>query len=452
MKKLTLVLVLVLVLVAPVAVSADVPAPGGPFNTAFRVQNLATSDATCTYTFYAADGTAAYTSAASTVAPGDALYVYVPSDTTVADGAYAGVVSCDQEVAAVANFGDADSGASYSGVSGEDVAMELYAPGIYDNYYGFASDIVAQNATDGAIDITLEIFEPGNTTAVYANTQSAVPAYAFVSWEQEGLTELADDQFYSAKVTGTGNVAAIVNIYGITGTSNDGTLFSYNAFSAGSLTAYAPVVMNAYYGYITALVIQNMGSADASVTVTYSDAGTASDWTGTIAPGAASSLYSADPSFNIPAGELLGATITSDQPVAVIVNEQTTYNRAGTYSGFPSGATGARAPVVMNAYYSWNSSITCQNIGTGDASMTIAYAGAGAPAGTFAPQQGTAITAGAVGLFYQPDDITAADWVGSATIASDQPVVCVVNQDQNMAPQSTQSMDQLYAYNGILAQ
>jgi len=447
MRRFAMLLVLVSVLAAlPVVVSADVPAPGGPFNTAFRVQNLSTEDAHCTFSFYDANGVSQYNSGTlPSIPPGDSLYIYVPTDTTVADGMYSAVVSCDQEVAAVVNIGDVDSGASYSGVGHNEVATTLYAPGIYDNYYNFYSDIVVQNASAGAIDITLEIYQPGVTAPVYTDTKTNVPANAYVTWEQEGLTELVDNQFYSAKIIGTGNIAAIVNIYGKG--PNEGTLFSYNAFSAGSTTAYAPVIMNNYYGYTTALVVQNMGTTTANVTVTYSDPGTASDWTGTIAPGAAMSFYSGDPAFNIPSGQLLGAKVTSDQPVAVIVNEQTIYNRAGTYNGFAAGSTTARAPVVMNSYYNWNSSVTCQNVGTAPATMHISYAGV---AGTFEPEGGNPIPVDGVGLFYQPAHITTPNWIGSATITSDQPIVCVVNQDQNMPPQSTQVMDQLYVYNGIV--
>ena len=444
MKKVTI-LVLVALVALPVAVSADVPAPEGPFNTAFRVQNLGDEDANCTFSFYDADGVSQYDSGAlSAVAPGDSLYVYVP-DTTVVDGQYAGVVSCDQPVAAVANFSDADSGASYNGVT--EVADTVYAPGIYDNYFGFYSDIVVQNASSGLNDITLEIYEPGTETPVYENTQEDVASNGFVSWEQEGLAELEDNQFYSAKISGTGDVAAVVNIYGGTGTGNEDTLFSYNTFDAGSTELYAPVIMNDYFGYTTALVIQNMGTSDAEVTVTYSDAGTASDWSKTIAPGAAESLYAGDSTFNIPTGELLGAKIESDgEPLAVIINEQTVYNRAGTYNGFAAGATSAKAPVVMKGYFKWNSSITCQNVGTGAADMSISYTDI---SGTFDVQGGGTVPEGDVGLFYQPDHITDASYIGSATITSDQPVVCVVNQDQNLPPESTTVMDQLFVYNAI---
>jgi hypothetical protein len=426
-------------------VFAEVPAPGGPFNTSFSIQNLGSADANCEFSFYDASGVAQYTSPALTpIPPGDSLLVLVP-DLVVADGMYSAVVSCDQDVAAVVNVGDADSGASYSGVGGGEVADTLYAPGIYDNYFDFYSDVVVQNATSGAIDITLEIYEPGVPAPVYTNTKTNVAANASVNWEQEGLAQLVDDQFYSAKIIGTGAVAAIVNIYGRGG--SDGALFSYNAFSAGSLTAYAPVIMNNAWGYTTALVVQNMGTVTANVTITYSDAGTASDWTGTIDPGAAESFYSGDPIFNIPAGQLLGAKVTSDQPVAVIVNEQTVYNRAGTYSGFAAGSTGARAPVVMNSYAKWNSSVSSQNVGTSNATMTIAYSGV---SGTFTPQAGNPVAPDAVGMFYQPDHITTSGWSGSATVTSDQPVVCVVNQDQNMDPEKFLVMDQLYVYNGVV--
>jgi hypothetical protein len=359
---------------------------------------------------------------------------------------YSAVVSCDQDVAAVVNIGDADSGASYSGVGGGEVADTLYAPAVYDNYYNFYSDVVAQNASSGAINITLEIYQPGVTLPVYTDTKTNVAANASATWEQEGLAQLVDNQFYSAKITGTGALAAIVNIYGKGG--SEGTLFSYNAFSAGSTTVYAPIIMNNYFGYTTAMVVQNMGASTANVTITYSDAGTASDWSGTIAAGSAESFYA--PAYGIPTGQLLAAKVVSDQDVAVIVNEQTTYNRAGTYNGFAVGSTSARAPVVMNDAYRWNSSVSCQNIGSSPATMMISYSGTGAPPGSFAPSGGNPVAVDAVGLFYQPDHIATPTFIGSATVTSDQPIVCVVNQDQNMAPENTQTMDQLYVYNGVV--
>ncbi len=441
MKKCIIVLAVALLLAAlPVVVSADVPAPEGPFNTAFRVQNLGSEPAHCSFIFYDANGHEAYSSGPLPEIPvGESAYVYVPTDTTVADGQYAGVVSCDQEVAAVVNFSDPDSGASYSGVSESEVADTLYAPGIYDNYYNYYSNVIVQNASGELNDITLEIYEPGNPTPVYTDTKSNVPANGFVTWEQEGLTELADNQFYSAKIIGTGDIAAIVNIYG-KGPCDD-QLYSYNPFARGSTIAYAPVIMNDYYGYNTALVIQNLGTIDADVTITYSD-GTVK--TTTIAPGAADSRYT--PAEGLATGLLTGAKVecTNGQPIVVLVNESNDKNRAASYSGFAAGSTTVRAPIVMRRYYKYNTSVTCQNIGTAAATMSISYGGIpGTTTSDPVPVNG-------IWMFYQPTDPLLSDgFIGSATITSTQPIVCIVNEDMNEPPERDQIMDMLYAYNGI---
>jgi hypothetical protein len=437
-KHLGILLVLVLMAALPLAASADVPAPGGPFNTAFRIQNLGDAAANCEFSFYDMSGVEKYASGPMAPIPvGDSAYVYVPSATTVGPGQYAGVVTCDQEVAAVVNFSDTDSGAAYSGVA--DPAGTLYAPGVYDNYYNYYSDIVVQNAHSAAQNITVEIYAPGNATPVKTQTATAVALNGYATFEQEGLAELNNNQFYSAKITGAdGPVAAIVNIYGRG--SADSQLYSYNPFAAGSTAAYAPVIMSSYYGYNTALVIQNLGSATANVTISYSD-GTVKNTT--IAPGAADSRYT--PSEGLSSG-LYSAKVesTNGQPIVVLVNESSAYNRAASYSGFDSGATSVRTPIVMRRYYKYNTSITCQNIGTAAATMTIQYGGVAGS--TTSPM----IDPDDNHLFYQPSDPLLSDnWIGSATITSAQPVVCVVNEDMNEGAESTQYMDQLFAYNGI---
>jgi hypothetical protein len=292
-----------------------------------------------------------------------------------------------------------------------------------------------QNASSTSNDITLEIFEPGNTTPVYADTKTA-PVNGFVAWEQEGLPQLANNQFYSAKISGTGDVAAIVNIYG-RGPFDD-QLYSYNPFASGSLTAYAPVIMDQFFGYNTALVIQNMGSSDASVTITYSDGTVKSS---TIAPGAADSRYTPGEGLTSP---FVGAKVESDQEIVLLVNESTDKNRAASYTGFAAGSTSVQAPIVMRRYFNYNTSVTCQNIGTSATTMSITYGGISGSTTS------GSIAVNATALFYQPGDSLLSDgFIGSATITASEPIVCVVNEDMNEEPQASQIMDQLYAYNGI---
>jgi hypothetical protein len=438
-KYIAFLLVMVVLTAVPLAASAAVPAPEGPFNTAFRIQNLGASAARCGFRFYDASGVEQYSSGILPDIPvGDSAYIYVPSDTTVDAGQYAAVVECDQPVAAVVNFSDADSGASYSGVA--EPADTLYAPGIYDDFYSYFSNIVVQNAGSGPIDISVEIYAPGNPTPVKTQTETNVQGYGFAVFEQEGLPELVKNQFYSARIIGTGgDIAAVVNIYGKGGAADQ--LYSYNPFASGSTLAYAPVILNSYYGYNTSLVIQNLGTNPADVTVSYSD-GTVK--TTTIAPGAADSRYT--PSEGLAPG-LYGVKVesTNSEPIVVLVNESTNKNRAASYEGFAAGSATVRTPIVMRRYYKWNSSITCQNVGSSPTTMDIEYGGiAGTTTSPSIPVNG-------IHLFYQPADplLTSDNWIGSATITSAEPIVCVVNQDQNEAPQVNQLMDQLYAYDGI---
>lgn len=441
MKKLALlVLVLGVVLGGASTVFADVPAPGGPFNTAFRVMNLDTAQTSCTIDFYDSSGVSQLTYGPETIDPGDSLYIYVPDLTTLGDGEYSAVVSCDKLVAAVVNFSDADSGASHSGIAGGDVAQTFYAPGIYNNYYGFYSNLYVQNASSSAVDITVSIYGPGSSTPVATQTATSVPPNASRSFDQAGLAGLSTNVAYSAKIEATGAVAAIANIYGGVGTAVDNQLYSYNPVASGSTVAYAPVIMNAYYGYNTALTIQNMGTSDTNYTVTY---GTGQIQTGTIAAGASEMLYT--PASGVPAGTLTGAKVeSSSEDIVVLVNESTDKNRAASYVGFTGGSTTVSAPMVMRRFYKYNTSVTCQNLGTASTVMSISYGGiSGTTSSPSIAPEGTH-------MFYQPDDPLLTDnWIGSATITATQPIVCVVNEDQNELPERDQVMDQLYAYEGI---
>lgn len=305
MKRIAIGLLVVLMLAAtPMAGLADTPAPGGPFNTAFRVQNLGTAVAHCALSFYNASGVEATNMTLPDIAVGDSAFVYVPGVAGLTSGQYTGVVSCDQDVAAVVNFSDSNSGASYSGFNQAGVANTLFAPAIYDSYFNYFTNVVVQNASGSPINITLDIFAPGQTAAVYSETKTAVPANAAVNFEQEGKTQLNTNQAYSAKITGTGAIAAVVNIYG-RGAVND-QLYSYDAFSSGSTVAYAPVIMSKFFGYNTALVIQNMDTAAADVRITY---GTGLVKTTTIQPGAADSRYT--PGEGLPDATFTGAKIES---------------------------------------------------------------------------------------------------------------------------------------------
>lgn len=423
-------------------VSADVPAPTtGSFSTAFRVQNLdASESATCNVSFInsAGQSSAASFTNSTPVAPGDSLYVFTPELESLDPGQYSAVIGCNVEVAAVVNFSDADSGASHSGTSDADLADTWYAPSIYNNYFNFYTNVVAQNATEGNIDITLEIYEAGVATPVSSETQSNVPAGASISFDQSTNTNLEAGKAYSAVISGTGNVAAVVNIYGLGNADNQ--LYSYNPFSSGSTVAYAPVIMNNYFGFNTALTVQNIGTTETTVTVTY---GTGDTESATISAGSSQVFLNFGTSTDLPTGTITGARVeadgTDDLIVATVNESQNGSVYAASYSGAASGAISVNAPIVMRDYFGYQSSVTCQNISGSAQNITIAYSN-----GT--DETATAIADGDSAVFLQQNNTSLpSGFIGSAVVTSAGEMVCVINQ----SPNSAAGQDQLYAYDGI---
>ena len=422
---------------SPIAINPiAVPGPTGTFGSAFTIQNMSSSIANCSYQFFDVSGTAVYTTSLFQVAVNGNNFTYVPNIGSLANGQYSGVVSCDQEVTAVVNTGSSNSGGSYAGII--NTSTTWYAPNAFSNYYNYNTNFVIQNTTSTPINVTLEIINPSGIV-VATQTANNVPAYTYTNFEQAGLSNLNANIAYSAKITGTGSLAVESNIYGSGSVNNE--LYSYTPFTTGSTTIYVPSIMNNYYGYLTALNVQNLGTSIAHVTVTYGT-GLVQDQTIPVS----SSYVFYTPNSGLPSGTLTSAKITSDQDIVALVNEQNTYRRAASYGGFSTGSIKVSAPIVMKRYYNWNTSVTCQNVGLSSTNMTITYSNGATQTLNNIPVNGT-------GLFYQPNEIGLPNgFNGSATItSSSQPIVCVVNEDQNEGTIATTSFDQLFSYEGFPA-
>jgi len=429
---------------APVTRAETNAIPGGPFNTAFRVQNLGATAANCAYTMYDNAGASQFNTSLPAIAPGDSGYVYTPAVTGFPAGTFAGVVSCDQEVAVVVNFSDADKGDAYVGTKAP--ANTLYAPSVYNNYFNYYTSMRIQNASATAQNVTVEYYAPGSSTPA-ATTPLNIPGNGAVTVDQQGLAGLNQNVSYSARIVGSAPLAAMISIFGGTGTGVANQLYAYSAFSGGSTTPiYAPVIMRNYYGYNTATTIQNLGTQSATVTMTYSN-GTVKNLT---IPSNSSQVVLDLQEATLNPNVLYGATIQSSngQPLIVTVNESTpTTNRASTYEAMPAGGTTIVTPIVMKEYYRYNSSVTCQNIGSSATEIRVSYSNSTVSNKLVA----ASVAPGATQLIYQPAEAELpAGYIGSATITGTQPLVCVANQDKNMAPETGEAKDFLSAYDGLI--
>jgi len=424
--------------------------PGGPFATAFRVQNLdPTQNATCQYELFDDAGVSRFKSdPLPAIRPNESAYVFTPQVANMPAGTFSAVITCNVQVAAVVNYSDATKGDTYVGEANP--ASTLYIPSAYNNYFNFFTQYRIQNASSTPQSVRVEYFAPGASTPA-ATTVVPLGGNGSATVEQAGLAGLNRNVSYSARLTGTAPLAATVSIYGQGVVERQ--LYAFTAFDNGSPTIYAPVIMNNYYGYDSAITIQNLDAAEADVDVQYTNGVTRN----VKVAGNSSQVVLNAQEATLQRNVLYSAKIVSKngRRLIVTVNESLRNNsRASTYEGIAGGGRTHVAPITMFQYFGFNSSITCQNIGNAATRVDITYAGtnrAGQPV-TVAGDPIT-IAPGATGFFFQflANQKLPSGFIGSATLtAASSDIVCVVNQDQSEPQFATQNIDQLYAYGTLL--
>jgi len=164
---------------------------------------------------------------------------------------------------------------------------------------------------------------------------------------------------------------------------------------------------------------------------------------------------------DLPSPFVGSAVVSSDQPVAAIVNTQAPYPGSGTspsdpfrvdtYSGVNPYSTGTKAYLtqVMKEYYGWNSHFAVQNATTSNASasVTVDFIDENTGQAVAAAHQVVSIAANASHLFTQKDNANLPNgFSGGVVISSDQPVAVTAsffNAD------TSDSTSQFHSYNGF---
>jgi hypothetical protein len=190
--------------------------------------------------------------------------------------------------------------------------------------------------------------------------------------------------------------------------------------------------------WTTGFQVQNLSSSSvANITVTfYNQAGTAQPAFTDTVPAAGSKTYavldgqSGRPS--VPAGFNGSAVISSDQPVAAILNilgNGTAYG--GSANGLASGSTSVGLPLIQHNNGGFDTWFSVQNAGSADAAVTLKFAPRDAASGSSLTVGPVTIKPGAARTF----DTTSAElaglgtkFVGAATVTSSQPLAAIVNQ------------------------
>lgn len=439
---LTLALLLVVVLggsqvFAQGSTNTKVP---GSWASSVNLQNLENSNSSVSIEFYDSSGNLAFTHN-DTLASQEGKSYYLPALAGLSNGQYAGVVNSTGRVEAVVNSlsSSPSTGYSYNGLTSSQIATNFSFPGLYNNYFGFFSEVVLQNPNNTAATVTLAFNNASGTT----NINASVPANSSRVFALPDLAQLGSGNtngLYSLSVTSDQSLAALANIWS---SAQSGQAGSYNSFISGSTTAYAPALYNNYFGFSSALTVQNVSANTATGTVTYSNGQTESF---SLTPGASVEYFQPN-NTNLPSGNsdgVFSAKVEADNDVVTLVSiNQLSTGLFASYNGATSASTTVNVPVALKSYFGYFSAITVQNVGTSSTTATV----------TFATGQSTSAVIPASGThnFIQLDsagDPVPAGTSTSAVVTADQPLVVVV-QENSPSSYSATPGDYLFAYTAV---
>jgi len=495
--KVVLSLVLLLGLVAVPGVSAQYSE--GSWYTSYQIQNLGTNAADVSVTYYDSAGTA-YTGPTFKIDPGSSVVWTQFNDTSLPNGQYSAVIESTEEIAVIANQQLLPTGAtsftpippfsSYSGFAAGGTQVTL--PVIMYNWFGYYTEFYVQNVGSANAAVNIAYYPGvmnGETSGATGVTDSGtIPQFASLGFSQESKSALgapsgsmwAGRFLGSAVVTSTQPIAVVVNQH----VPESHKLFTYNGFLAGATSVGAPVYMRNHYGYYASLTIGNPSTtSDAHVQITYTADSSHSVPPGqtvvanyTIARGTALVRYDGptatddqsdlddSPAFT----RFFGAVkITSDIPVVVMVNQESTTAagaQSGTYNGSPlsEATTKISVPLIQADFYGYYTSLTIQNTTGSEAQITITYTSDGTYSAvpnhtkaynhTIPPNGQVNIYEGRKGgleigdINHDPEWRNGSNWqfIGSAIITSDQPIIAFVNEEKDV-----NNLDSMYTYNAF---
>jgi len=312
----------------------------------------------------------------------------------------------------------------------------------------FSSGIQIVNLGTSPATVTVIYYNPDGSTAT--EQTGPIPAEQSVTFFPLGPAAQVSGWTGSDVPSGFNGSVVISANQPVTAVSNLAAadfsyLDSYNGFSGGATSVTMPIIQRNNAGFSTWFAVQNAGTSAASVSVSYTpglSGSSATEGPVSIAPGA-SSIF--NQSTNTALGDTFvgSATITSDRPVVLIVNQEQAAAGAKNISSYPGlTSTGAaptvQLPLIQGANAGFLTGVGVTNVGTAETTVTVSFgtnlvSGGCTPGNytqTLAAGAGfTKITQGGFGDQSFPgfDNCT---YVGSATITTspEQNVVAVVNQ------------------------
>ncbi len=368
----------------PVAAQTNAP---GVWSSAINLQNVSASTATVVVTFYDASGNVVTTYSPDPLAGGEAVSIFVPALSTspsLPSGQYSVVVSSDVQILASVNTASTSSTSApwtafaYDGFDSSQAGSSLYFPGNYNNYFNFFSELVIQN-TDPSTTANLRATFRNQSGGVIASNVSlgtvAPNASRTIAMSSIAGLPSGSSGIFGAVVTSVENVD-LVGVANIWRTTPVAGTASYSGFTSGSTQLFAPSLLKNYFGFNSAITIQNVHASQNAVgTLTYSN-GTVENFN--LVPGAAKDYFQPN-NPNLPSGNSAGlfaakVVVTSGSVVGLV--SQSVPSGTGSFASYnvpADAASTVNIPSVLSDFYGYFSAVSVQNTGTTSTNITINY-------------------------------------------------------------------------------
>ena len=291
---------------------------------------------------------------------------------------------------------------------------------------GFTTPFIVQNSGSLATDLEIEFKRFSDGTCVWRRPVMSLASGASFAATLVNDAALPSDSQFSVVIKSFGaSIVSVVNEQ--EGSGSRAEAMSYVGFNEGATTVWLPNVVRRFFGYHTPIVIQNLGSNIATATARFVpfDGGAPTMAIRTIQPGQ-SQFIEPNVEPGLGDGRQYAVTITSTEPVAVVVNTQNDDPGVANPVAYATDGITSGAFAVYGAYAAKNandsgrasttSTIVVQNVSATPTVPAIAFTPLGGGA-TRRFTRASALPPGAAWVFdprYANGDTTLPVCVGAA--------------------------------------
>jgi hypothetical protein len=298
------------------------------YRTTISIQNTGTAPGSYTVSLYPTGVTSPVTTVSRLIAPMAASRVRLGTEIGVpADFIGTAVISGTSGatlVAASETLNESNSMLmSYSGFSAG--ASTVNTPLLFKNYNGWVSGAQVVNMSVGTITVNATVYQRDSTVSFGLGTRTLLPNESH-TYYLPALAELPDNFVGSAVFAASGPISVVVQEI------NEGRVagMAYSGFGGGTANISVPVIYKDWNAWDSGIQVQNLGTSDAVVNVTYHLPGGQSVLEAALIAAGNSETFYQPANPNLTAGTIGAALVTSNsgQPIVAIVN-QVNYGAAG---------------------------------------------------------------------------------------------------------------------------